>query len=198
VVVLRHGKEDVAQVLEQQKILPVEIVWTEATPSVPHTLARAGESLRGHRVALGFPDILFEPLDAFAALDRRQQDSSADVVLGLFPSDRPGATDMVQLDAASRPIDIVIKDPDCTLEYTWQMALWTPRFTDFLCAAVSRQLSPQLAEVELAEVELQVGDVLRTAIAQGLAIEAVVFDQGSSLDVGTETTLARVDPSHFS
>ena len=159
-VVLRQGKDDVAELVAAQTLTDVEVVWTEATPGVPHTLAQARKLLLDRRVALGFPDILFDPLDAFAALEARQRETGADVVLGLYRTDRPGATDMVELDAKGRPRAIVIKDSACTLTYTWQIALWTPRFTSYLLNVVADEGGQRRSE-------LQVGDVLRNFIERG-------------------------------
>ena len=48
-------------------------------------------------MALGFPDILFEPDDAFRQLLAYQAAKETDVVLGLFPCDQPQKADMVIL-----------------------------------------------------------------------------------------------------
>ncbi len=53
--------------------------------SVPETLDRAFPFVDGAIVALDFPDVIFEPVDAYARLIERQAATGADLVLGLFP-----------------------------------------------------------------------------------------------------------------
>lgn len=188
VLVLRNGKNDVIEAIERQPVrrVAVETVWTDATEGVPHTLDRAHDRLLGKRVALGFPDILFEPRDAFELLDQRQRETGADLVLGLFPTETPGVTDMVELDERGLPVDIVIKDPSCRLRYTWQIALWTESMTRFLNRIVALE--------ESSATELYIGDVLRRFIKQGareqrVHAQAVVFEHGRCLDVGSPEAL---------
>ncbi len=135
------------------------------------------------RVALGFPDILFEPRDAYRRLAARHEESGADAVLGLFPTDRSEKTDMVELDGR-RVRRLVIKQPGSGLDYTWSIAVWSPRMSRFLHRFVARHGRRSGEEV-------YVGDVIRSAIDEGLVVEGVTFPAGSYLDVGTPEDLER-------
>ncbi len=53
-------------------------------------------------VLFGFPDILFEPADAFLRLREQAGRSDAAVVLGLFPAREPEQVDMVDVDPTGR------------------------------------------------------------------------------------------------
>ncbi len=184
VIVVRSDKEDIEATLGdgQRWGVKLDYVETAATPGVPQTLDVARDALKGRLVALGFPDILFRPASAFAALVERQRRSRAELVLGLFPTRQPEKTDMVRLDEAGRPVEVVIKDPECRLELTWSIALWTPVFTDFLHRWV--------AAAQGDAAERWVGDVIQASLEAGLAAEAVTFAQGQYLDIGTPEDLA--------
>ena len=80
----------------------------------PDTLDRAYPFLEQKRVAFGFPDILFGPDDAYARLITRQEQTGADVVLGLHEIEDPRVWDMVDCDKAGLVRDIVMK-PASTL-----------------------------------------------------------------------------------
>ena len=192
VVVLGDGKWDVPQTLLGYHSLGVDLAYVVVgeTPSESHSVAAGLSFTSGRLVALGYPDILFEPRDAFSALLHCQNRTDADLVLGLFPSDRPEEVDMVVLDDQLRPIEVVIKQPDRGLRYSWSVAVWTPRFsaylTDFLDEGDNSKAD---AAVQLLPEELSVGDVIQAALNDGLATEAVVFEQGRYLDIGTPDDL---------
>lgn len=187
-VLLRKGKWDVPQLLgrgpgsrEGTATLQLAYLALDPTASVPETLDAAYPFVRDARVALGFPDILFEPRDAFRGLLERQEESGADLVLGLFPADRPDKADMVELDDGGRVRRLVIKQPDVGLCYTWSVALWTPRFSRYLHEFVARHVGK----------EIHVGDVIQAAVDEGWDVEAVPHPEGTYLDVGTPEDLLR-------
>jgi glucose-1-phosphate thymidylyltransferase len=188
-VVLRQGKWDVPAVLGERSAAGVALAYlvVEPTGSVPETLDRAFPFVRGARVALGFPDVLALPTAALAEVAARQGASGADVVLGLFPTDRPAKADMVATDAAGRVVHIEVKPAATSLRHTWLYAVWAPAFTALLHDFVRRELAAPSGR----ERELQVSDALLLAIAAGLRVEAVVFPGGSHLDVGTPDDLER-------
>jgi len=155
----------------------------DPTASVPETLDAAYPFVQDARVALGFPDILFEPRDAFRGLRERQEASGADLVLGLFPADRPDKADMVELDDVGRVRRLVIKKPDRGLRYTWSIAFWTPAFSRYLHDFVARQGA--------SGDEIHVGDVIQAAVDEGWNVEAVPHPEGSYLDLGTPEDLLR-------
>ena len=156
------------------------------TRGVPYTLARAAPLARGRVVALGFPDVLFEPRDAFARMLRRQARSGAAVVLGLFPTATPWRTDMVVLDDDGRPLDLVLTPAETTLRFAWLLAVWTPEMTAFLERWVESPAAATIAAVR----EPRMGDVVRAALAAGMAIETEAFPEGSFFDVATPEDLA--------
>ncbi len=199
-VLLRKGKWDIPQLLGRgRRSMDAELrlayLALDPTASVPETLDAAYPFVTGARVALGFPDILFEPRDAFRSLVERQEESGADLVLGLFPADRPDKADMVELDDDGRVRRLIIKQPDADLRFTWSIALWTPAFSRYLHDFVARQAKAVplggSRGGSTAGDEIHVGDVIQAAVDEGWAVEAVPHPEGSYLDVGTPEDLVR-------
>jgi len=180
-VVLRDGKWDIPAYWGNGRRLGLHLAYTvmERPYGVPYTLDDAYSFVHEHVVAMGFPDVLFEPPDAFVDLLERQQQTRAAIVLGLFPASHPEKVDMVRLDAEGRPRELVIKPDDSDLTYTWVCAVWTPTFTEYLHEHVER------AEHEQRGEELYVGHVVQDAIRDGLDVDAVCFPDGYTADIGT-------------
>jgi glucose-1-phosphate thymidylyltransferase len=193
-VLLRAGKRDVRERLADGAGLGVRLDFLviDETSSIAETLDQAYPLVRGRRVALGFPDILFRPLTAFARVLEHQAATGADAVLGLVPTDRPDKADLAEVDAAGRVRRITIKPgpgearPDPPL--TWIAAVWGPALTELLHREVAVGRARRRGA---AGRELYPGDVLQRAIEEGLRIEAVTFPEGRHLDIGTPEDLAR-------
>jgi glucose-1-phosphate thymidylyltransferase len=183
IFVTRRQKRDIADLLGDGGRFGLELdyVLIEPTSSTVATLDRAYERTRDHRVALGFPDVVFRPADAYRRLIDTQRGTGADVVLGLFPSTEPEKSDMVELDAEGGIVRLVIKQPDRGLRYTWSIAVWSPAFTEYLHRCARRDHDP--------EAEIYVGDVIQAAIRDGLTVRAEVFPDGANIDLGTRDTL---------
>jgi glucose-1-phosphate thymidylyltransferase len=134
-----------------------------------------------HTVLFGFPDTIVEPDDAFTRLLERHRATAADLTLGLIPTDRPSQFGMVRLEGG-RPIQVIDKPVETDLRLMWGLAAWGPRVTAFQQSVLARADRAR---------EAVPGDLFVAAIDAGLSVEAVVFDHGSYLDVGTSTGLNR-------
>jgi glucose-1-phosphate thymidylyltransferase len=186
IVLRRAEKRDLEEALGDGSRfgLPLEYAVVPPTRSVPETLDHAFARTRGSEVAVGFPDVLAEPVEGLAAAVAHRRQEGADVVLALFPTDRPEKCDMVELDARARVRRIETKPRRTALELTWLFATWGPRFTALLHEVVAGGRVPTGRE-------LGISDVLREGIERGLRVEAVSFPGGSHLDIGTADDLAR-------
>ena len=144
--VVRQGKLDIEKRLGKESSwgLTLEFVTIEPTRSVPETVARQASCylplLRSTNVALGFPDVIFTPHSALARLvDHFDRSPDLDVLLGLFPTDRPDKADMVDVGPDGRVREIRVKPGPCGLSFTWLLALWRPRFSERLITFVDRE-----------------------------------------------------------
>jgi glucose-1-phosphate thymidylyltransferase len=127
---------------------------------------------RGKTVYFGMPDTIMEPSHVFAAL-AAEADDRDDVLLALFPTTRPEKFGMVELDASGRVVRVIDKPRVTDLTHMWGGMMWRPRFTEHLHHCVTA---------------LGIGDfaaILNMAIAGGLRMRGVRFDEGSYRDLGT-------------
>jgi glucose-1-phosphate thymidylyltransferase len=198
-IVLRRGKWDIPTYLGDGSSLDMHIGYLlMGLPyGSPYTLDQAWPFVRKQRVAVGFADVLFKPVDAFVHLIQRQERQSADVVLGLFPSDQPHKMDMVDVDAEGRVHRIVIKPTHTKLRYSWLIAVWTPVFSDFMHNYLATKLDhPQENELTEPKHEIFLGDVLKAWMDLGLPIEAELFTDGACIDIGTTEDLIQVSQAN--
>lgn len=184
-VLTRQGKEDLRTALGTGSRLGVELSYLDVgrTDSVLETICKGLPSLAGRSIALGFPDVLFEPADAFSSLWDRLQREGADVVLGVFPVVEPARSDMVEVDSHERVTRVRVKDPEASPGFGWMIALWRPEFSPFMNSWFEQ-------EKKSAKRELYPGDVFQAAVSQGVHIASVRFPRGRCLDVGTPAGLA--------
>jgi glucose-1-phosphate thymidylyltransferase len=186
-VVLRDGKWDIPAFFGSGTT-DVELAYLVARLPYgpPYTLDTAQSFVQDSLVAFGFPDILFDGDTAFVRLLRRQADSAADVVLGLFPTDRPEIMDMVRLDHAGRVDDIIIRPQQTVLTHCWAIAVWTPAFTRFLHEYLETHQASAASSPELT-----VGHVIQAAIRAGLPVTGVPVSDKPFYDIGTPEGLAQ-------
>jgi glucose-1-phosphate thymidylyltransferase len=187
-IVLKAGKWDIPAYFTSGRIPGMHLAYLvlDASGSVPFTIDQAYPFIHEHIVALGFPDIYFEPDDGYVKVIERLKTASSDVVLGLFPADRHEKVDMIDIDAQGKIKNIIIKPQKTNLRYTWGIAAWNPVFTEFMHRAVmGRETSCEHRR------ELFVGDVVRAAIDEGLKVDAVNVSDRPYLDIGTPDDLFR-------
>lgn len=188
-LVLRDGKWDIPAYLEDGSrhglnlaYLMMGLPW-----GTPYSIDQAYPFVRERRVAMGFPDMCFNDSQIFRRTLDHHEASGADVVLGVFPTDRPHKVDIVQLGDNHRVEKIFIKPADATLSQTWGIAVWAPAFTEFLHDFLrSHQHDAELAP------ELFVGDVFRAAIEAGLNVQGIQVSTEPYVDIGTAEDLARM------
>jgi glucose-1-phosphate thymidylyltransferase len=183
-LVLHESKWDVARYFGTGEMADISLAYLSipGSRSVPETLSYAAPWIGDSVVALGFPDCLFEPADAYSRLLERHAATGADLVLGLFPTGRCQTTDMVECAPDGRVRRIEVRPETTALRFNWLIAVWSPAFTRHLVDAV-RSAPDQGGE-------LQIGAVVRSAVEGGLHVEGVEFADGRFRDVGTPDDLA--------
>lgn len=191
-IVSRHAKSDIPANLGhgEQFDLQLQYALLDHSPSVPHSIDAAYRHIKDCDVLFGFPDILIRPGDALTTLAHKREETGSDVLLGLFPSSQPAKVDMVDYDAEGRVRAIVIKDPSCRLRTTWLMAVWNPRFTDFLHQWVA-------ASDSTGKAESQLGHIFSAASERGLIVRTWLFADGSYLDIGTPDDLEKARQGYW-
>ncbi|MEP0889826.1 MULTISPECIES: sugar phosphate nucleotidyltransferase [unclassified Leptolyngbya] len=207
-VIVRPGKWDIPAYLGDGSLVGMNLGYlTQGLPyGAPFTLDQAYPFVKHARVAIGFPDILFQPDDAFSRLLARQSATEADVVVGVLPFENPRKGGMVDFDEAGRVRSIIEKPEQSDSCYSWCIAVWTPAFTEFMHEYLETRLLQQLGgdrtlleqvrqeghqTKALPKFEIPMGDVIHAAIAHDLRVEAEILPGPGYLDIGTPNDLMR-------
>lgn len=186
--ILRKGKWDIPAYFGDGAMLSMNLGYLimSLPYGVPFTLDSAYPFVKDAAVALGFPDILFEPSCAYIQILERLEVSDADVVLGLFPTDKSQKAGMVDFDDTGKVLSIIEKPLQSDLRFMWGIAVWKPEFTEFMHEyLIGVKQDGNLAQLP----EIPIGNVIQAAINQGLQVEAEAFVNGSYLDIGTPDDL---------
>jgi glucose-1-phosphate thymidylyltransferase len=195
--VLRGGKWDIPGYFLEGKMLNMHLAYLamRSSPGVPYTLDHAYPFVQHAMVAFGFPDILFQPREAFVSLLNRQAETNADIVLALFPVAHPHKWDMVELSSDGRIGKILVKPSQSDLQHTWIIAVWTPVFSRFMHEYLIKiHETDKLIKAKnksSEQRELFMGELIQQAIDHGLQVEGLIFPEGTCLDVGTVDDLAK-------
>ena len=117
--------------------------------------------------------------------------SDSDIVLGLFPTEYPEKSDMVDYDASGTVRNLQIKPEKTSLHLTWTTAVWRPTFTEFMHNYLAAE--EQYFRADPYRSEPYVGTVINAAIKQGLIVSSSSIENATMLDIGTpdSLTLAR-------
>jgi glucose-1-phosphate thymidylyltransferase len=193
-IILRPGKWDIPAYFGNGESFGIHLAYLirNLPFGVPFTVDCAYPFVEKCRVAFGFPDILFRPDDALSQLAQKQEESGADLVLGLFPTDSLQKWDLVERDSQDRIVRIAPRPHQGTRGYTWCIAVWSPEFAGFIHRTV-RQAAERLKDAEpfTTQKEIPMGEVFQAAIADGIPVEHIAFEEGFCLDIGTPDDLKR-------
>lgn len=190
--ILRKGKWDIPQYYGDGAMVDMDLAYL--IMNLPHghpfTLDQAFPFTKHNLVAFGYPDVLFGPEDAFSHLTRKQRETNASVVLGIFPI-RPDQRwrDILAFGKGGKIQTIALKEPTAAdARWGWAIALWTPEFSLFMHEFLLEEVKQNRFTAPDGN-EYTMNHVLQAALEKGLSMEPVVFDSGFVLDVGTPEDL---------
>ena len=187
-VILREGKWDIPAYLGDGSMAGLHLAYLMMglPHGTPYSVDQAYPFLQHVITAFGFPDMVLGPGNIFGRLLEYQRMNHADVVLGLFPADRPEKVDMVEMSRNGRVKRIVIKPQHTELRTTWGVAVWAPVFTHFMHEFLASH--QKIAE---REPELFMGDIVRAGIKEGLSVYGIQVSRLPFIDIGTPDDLER-------
>jgi glucose-1-phosphate thymidylyltransferase len=150
------------------------------SPGLAHALDAAYHLTQNKVVCFGMADTIMQPKEVFAhALsDFKPED---DVMLVLFPTERPEKFGMVQLDIENRVIKIVDKPKKTDLTMMWGCIIWRPRFTDYLHDCVRMKGISDFAQI------------MNNAIENGFRFHGLCVGDGVYIDLGTYEEIMELD-----
>ena len=149
------------------------------SPGLSHALDAAYHLTRGKTVFFGMADTIMQPEEVFKVAYQQIQPDD-DVVLVLFPTERPEKFGMVRTDAENKVIEIVDKPKQTDLTEMWGCILWRPRFTEFL----HKHVQQGVADFAV---------IMNNAIHEGYQFRGVHFPNGLYIDLGTYDEIMELD-----
>jgi glucose-1-phosphate thymidylyltransferase len=188
-VIVDPAKSDIVKYFGNGERLGLRLDYVSVkSPSTVFSIDAAYPFVRGRVCALGFPDTLFPPCDPYSRMIATLEQTGADVVLGLFPTERASMVDMVRCDPSGRVESILVKPAVAPPGYekAWINAVWRSRFGDFLHRNLER-LAQHRADKSR---ELYIGDVVMAAIDDGMVAYGTAVSDDACLDAGTPDTYA--------
>lgn len=185
VMIIAHWKLEIARVFSDGSASGVSLSYVMR--NTPRGLADAIDAaypwVRDYDVALTLPDTLVSPRDALRQMWSEHQRLQSDVLLGVFPTNKPQELGPVRVDADGKVVEVLDKPKATDLRNTWGLAIWSPRFSAFLHERVT-------AAAEGDQPNL--GLTFHEAVRAGLNVRALCFEAGEYLDIGTPEGLGRV------
>ena len=190
--VLREGKWDIPAYWGDGHRVDVPCAYLTArwTYGVPFTIDQAYPFVKERVVLLGFPDILFHPLDAFRPLRHELATTDADVVLGCMPVEDPTTVDVVETAPDGTVTAIHVKPDDTSLREAWCLAAWGPRFSEWLHERIAAIVADPARRAHVDAHERHLGHLFQSVIDDGLSVRGVSFPDGHFFDIGTPENLA--------
>lgn len=150
------------------------------SPGLAHALDSAYHLTKGKTVFFGMADTIMQPDNVFASA-YKQATQTDDVILVLFPTERPEKFGMVRLDQAQRVTEIVDKPVQTNLTEMWGCIIWRPAFTEYLHDCVCKQGLADFAQI------------MNNAIATGFRFRGVSIKDGVYIDLGTYDEIMELD-----
>jgi glucose-1-phosphate thymidylyltransferase len=192
--ILRKGKWDIPEYYGDGEAIGMNLgyLMMGRPDGTAYTLDQAYPFVRGKRVALGFPDILFGPSDAFKRAMVRLADTRADIVMGLYRVHDIRISDMLGIDRTGRVNEMQIKPEETKLKLGWVFAVWNPRFSEFLHEYLA---TPRTSTGTEPPGELTVGAVIQAGLHEKLRMQSVLFPRHTYLDIGTPDGMQRLAAS---
>jgi glucose-1-phosphate thymidylyltransferase len=196
-IILRPGKWDIPAYFADGKIVDIPIAYLimDLPFGVPYTLDHAYSFVKDSTIVFGFPDIIFQPADAFLLLLRKLSESNLEIVLGLFTAKQPNQEDMVDIDKNGFVRQIEIKPSTTNLQYTWLIAVWKTTFTQFMHNYIASDKKIRIKDwadnINKNPKELFLGDVFQAALENGFQIDTVNLSPSRYLHIGTPANLSK-------
>ena len=150
------------------------------SPGLAHALDSGYHLTRGKTVLFGMADTIMQPVDVFKTAYQQSRPDD-DVVLVLFPTERPEKFGMVRTDAEGRVLEIVDKPTQTDLTEMWGCILWRPSFTEYLHESVNQRGISDFAAI------------MNNAIEEGYKFRGVHIPDGVYIDLGTYDEIMEMD-----
>ncbi|MEO8473422.1 MAG: sugar phosphate nucleotidyltransferase [Chryseolinea sp.] len=189
--ILRKGKWDIPQYYGDGAMVGMDLAYLimNHPHGHPFTLDQAYQFVKNDLVAFGYPDILFQPEEAFSELIRKQNETGASVVLGVFPIREDQKWDLCSFTNDGKIETIALAEPlPAQPRYGWSIAVWTPDFSAFMHDFLADAIAQNSLKAKDGK-EYVMNHVFQAALDAKITVEHVMFESGFVRDVGTPNEL---------
>lgn len=180
-VITSERKPELAQYLGGGGAIGLDIAYVQQTrvEGLAAAVALTVPWTQGAACCLLLPDTIVRPLDALLTMREVFETRGADLVLGVFPTEKPKELGPVRFDEAMLVTEVQDKPAETDLANSWGLAIWGDRFSDMIAAA---------------PFNANLGLLFHQAVQNGLKVIACWFEDGEFHDVGTPKGLAEALP----
>lgn len=191
--VLREGKWDIPEYWGDGHRMGLHFAYLMMRwpYGVPFTIDQAYPFVKDRIVLVGFPDLLFRPMEAFRTMREKLVATSANVVLGCMPAEDPTKADVVERKSDGTVQAIHVKPDQTSLREAWMLAAWGPTFSDWLHDRIEHIVADPDRRERVDAEERHLGHLIQEALADGLSVQSVSFPEGRFLDIGTPESLEK-------
>jgi glucose-1-phosphate thymidylyltransferase len=191
-VIIKKGKWDIPDYFGDGSEYGINIGYLiQNLPyGVPYTLDQAFPFIMNRKVALGFPDTIYQCPNIYGLLLNRLNKGDAHIVLGVFPADETENADRVEIDTNGLIRRIICKPNKSNLRFVWAAAVWQPGFTHYM--------HEYLASLDTSglQAEIQIGHIVQFSIEAGFLVAGVQVSKYPPMDVGNARRLKSLWTMH--
>jgi glucose-1-phosphate thymidylyltransferase len=183
VVTINPQKMDIVKFLGNGKQFGVSISYcVHPEPrSLPESIEESYHLIKDKTVVFAMPDTYVEPANFLQTLlNSHRMDSTSEVTLACFKTEKPGKYGMVQFSEETKIVDTIVDKPTSThLVWMWGAMVWNPIYTEEIHQFVINHSNNKTTDKELI-----LTDSLKPLIKQKL-VKTYCFPQGKYMDLGT-------------
>lgn len=149
------------------------------SPGLAHALNSAHHLITGKTVCFGMADTIITPINIYQML-MESASSTDDVLLGIFPTDRPEKGALVRMDNNGRVFRIDDKPKNPDMKSTWGVIIWRPRFTNYLKSQIDSGV-------------YDFAQIMNNAIQAGLNFHGKFLPDATYSDLGTYDEIVELE-----
>ena len=189
-IVINNQKTELMRFYGDGQLYGVNIAYliqdlTNNIYAMPVALDVAYPFVKEKDVLFGMPDTIVNPDNSFSELYKYYRREKLDLALGVFPALNTNELAPVTIGENGKILDIRDKPKSSTILNTWNIAVWSPRFTKHLHDMVEEYVKSG----KYKEGELLMSNVFLDAIRKGLKAKAFTFNLGMCYDIASTNKL---------
>lgn len=187
-IIINENKSELVKFYGNGKQYNASIVYScqdtdAALYGMPVAFDNCYSWIKNATVLMGMPDTIIFPSSCFSVLMDLYREKNADLVLGVFPTDHPTSLAPVEFDEKSkRIINIYDKPKETDIYNTWNIAVWSGKFTELIHNYVEKEMKTASGKTEII-----ISDIFSQAIKNGLNVYCNFFADGKCFDLGDIT-----------